>query len=223
MYIVGAADDGKGSWLNGISWNPAAEENIMEKVSDKVYQIKFENLPEEMGYEFKCAANGNWNANWGVSEGTEVVLNTPFAASFNAGNIKFDLDEDSDVTVTLDLTGFNYASKEGAKITIDVTPAIEETTAPVVETTAPVEETTVPVEETTVPAVETTAPVVETTAPVVEPTTVPAPSGYLTVTGTSNYFPQTVQSFTKDELAAKDNLVTVYFCPLLHYSLLPAA
>ncbi len=206
IRIVGAADSGKGNWLNGISWNEKADENLMTEITDKVYSITFNDLPEEMGYEFKIAANGSWNANWGIdAEKTEVVFNTPFDAAFNGNNITFDLDEESDVTVVLDLTNFDYPTKEGAKITIKVTPSEEEvTTAPVVE------------ETTTEPAVEetTTEPVVEetTTAPVAEETTVaPTPGSFLTVTGTSNYFPKTVQSFTKEELAAKDNLVTVTY------------
>ena len=206
IRIVGAADSGKGNWLNGISWNEKADENLMTEVAEKVYSITFNDLPEEMGYEFKIAANGSWNANWGIdAEKTEVVFNTPFDAAFNGNNITFDLDEDSDVTVVLDLTNFDYPTKEGAKITIKVTPSEEEvTTAPVVE------------ETTTEPAVEetTTEPVAEetTTAPVAEETTfAPTPGSFLTVTGTSNYFPKTVQSFTKEELAAKDNLVTVTY------------
>ena len=206
IRIVGAADSGKGNWLNGISWNEKADENLMTEITDKVYSITFNDLPEEMGYEFKIAANGSWNANWGIdAEKTEVVFNTPFDAAFNGNNITFDLDEDSDVTVVLDLTNFDYPTKEGAKITIKVTPSEEETTTePVVE------------ETTTEPAVEetTTEPVAEetTTAPVAEETTVaPTPGSFLTVTGTSNYFPKTVQSFTKEELAAKDNLVTVTY------------
>lgn len=92
----------------------------MAEVLPNIYRITFYNLPEEMGYEFKFAANGNWNANWGRGDNTEMVLNTPFDASFNAKNFIFDLEEDSNVTITLDLTGFDFATKSGAKVTIDV-------------------------------------------------------------------------------------------------------
>ena len=124
MRIVGAADINKGTWLNGISWNTAADENLMVEVLPDVYRITFYNLPNEMGYEFKFAANGNRNANWGRGDNTEMVLNTPFDASFNAKNFIFDLEEDSNVTITLDLTGFDFATKSGAKVTIDVEPAL---------------------------------------------------------------------------------------------------
>ncbi len=124
MRIVGAADINKGTWLNGISWNTAADENLMAEVLPDVYRITFYNLPEEMGYEFKFAANGDWNANWGVDEETDVAINAPINAVYNGSqNVSFDLDEESDVTLTLDLTDFDYATKSGAVITISVTPS----------------------------------------------------------------------------------------------------
>ena len=119
VRIVGAADENKGNWLNGISWEPDADANLMEQNGD-VYSITFNNLPEEMGYEFKIAANGNWNANWGLGKGESAVVNAPINATFNGENLKFDLDEESNVTVILDLTNFNKDTKEGAVITIDV-------------------------------------------------------------------------------------------------------
>ena len=48
IRIVGAADSGKGNWLNGISWNEKADENLMTEITDKVYSITFNDLPEEM-------------------------------------------------------------------------------------------------------------------------------------------------------------------------------
>ena len=119
VRIVGAADENKGNWLNGISWEPDADANLMEQNGD-VYSITFNNLPEEMGYEFKIAANGNWNANWGLGKGESAVVNAPINATFNGENLTFDLDEESNVTVILDLTNFNKDTKEGAVITIDV-------------------------------------------------------------------------------------------------------
>ncbi|MEE0675041.1 MAG: dockerin type I domain-containing protein [Ruminococcus sp.] len=119
VRIVGAADENKGNWLNGISWKPDADANLMEQNGD-VYSITFNNLPEEMGYEFKIAANGNWNANWGLGKGESAVVNAPINATFNGENLTFDLDEESNVTVILDLTNFNKDTKEGAVITIDV-------------------------------------------------------------------------------------------------------
>ncbi len=124
MRIVGAADINKGTWLNGISWNTAADENLMAEVLPNIYRITFYNLPNEMGYEFKFAANGDWNANWGVDEETDVAINAPINAVYNGSqNVSFDLDEESDVTLTLDLTDFDYATKSGAVITISVTPS----------------------------------------------------------------------------------------------------
>ena len=69
----------------------------------------------------------------------------------------------ADVTLRLDLTNFDYATKSGAKFTVTVTDKTggEETTVATEETTEATEETTVATEpETTVPATEhvTTAP-----------------------------------------------------------------
>ena len=127
IIIAGAADESKGSWLNGVSWDPSAMANIVPMVAPKVYSITFNNLPEEMGYEFKLAANGSWNANWGIADDTAFEFGTPFDAKFNGGNIKFDLEEKSNVTIVLDLTNFVYATKSGAKINIIVEPVKEYT------------------------------------------------------------------------------------------------
>ncbi len=123
VRIVGAADESKGNWLNGISWKPEADENLMEQNGD-VYSITFNDLPAEMGYEFKIAANGNWNANWGLTKGEAAVVNAPINAAFNGENLTFDLEEDSNVTVKLDLTSFDKVTKEGAVITIEAEPVV---------------------------------------------------------------------------------------------------
>ena len=80
-----------------------------------------------------------------------------FDAVYNGQNLTVNVPyEFADVTLRIDLSNFNYATKLGAVATVTVTEAPQvPTTAP--ETTVP--ETTVP--ETTVP--ETTAP--ETTVP----------------------------------------------------------
>ncbi len=47
MRIAGAADEAKGEWLHGISWQPGADENLMEEITDKVYQIRFTTSPKK--------------------------------------------------------------------------------------------------------------------------------------------------------------------------------
>ena len=159
MRTVG---NGDGNWLNGVGWDPAADDNLMTEVAPKVYEITYTDLDEFDNYQVKFAANGSWAANWGgVYEGSGVESQAVFNTSDNITvEVPYEL---ADVTLRLDLSNFDYATKQGATFTVTVTDKSE------------VPETTVP--ETTVP--ETTAPVEATTA---------APAG-VKVNATSNYFP----------------------------------
>ena len=162
MHAVGNGDPDDESWLNGVAWDPTANE--MEQVADKVYEITYHNVPEFDNYQVKFAANGKWADSWGsAEEGFTPESGVAFDAVYNGQNLTVNVPyEFADVTLRIDLSNFNYATKLGAVATVNVTEASQ------VPTTAP--ETTVP--ETTAP--ETTAP--ETTAPetTVPATTVPA-------------------------------------------------
>ena len=161
MHAVGNGDPDDESWLNGVAWDPTANE--MEQVADKVYEITYHNVPEFDNYQVKFAANGKWADSWGgAEEGFTPESGVAFDAVYNGQNLTVNVPyEFADVTLRIDLSNFDYATKLGAVATVTVTGAPQvPTTAP--ETTVP--ETTVP--ETTVP--ETTVP--ETTAP---ETTVP--------------------------------------------------
>ena len=156
MHAVGNGDPDDESWLNGIAWDPTANE--MEQVADKVYEITYHNVPEFDNYQVKFAANGKWADSWGsAEEGFTPESGVAFDAVYNGQNLTVNVPyEFADVTLRIDLSNFDYATKLGAVATVTVTGAPQvPTTAP--ETTVP--ETTVP--ETTVP--ETTAP--ETTVP----------------------------------------------------------
>ena len=161
MHAVGNGDPDDESWLNGAAWDPTANE--MEQVADKVYEITYHNVTAFDNYQVKFAANGTWADSWGsAEEGFTPESGVAFDAVYNGQNITVNVPyELADVTLRIDLSNFNYATKLGAVATVTVTEASQvPTTAP--ETTVP--ETTVP--ETTVP--ETTVP--GTTAPA---TTVP--------------------------------------------------
>ena len=162
MHAVGNGDPDDESWLNGVAWDPTANE--MEQVADKVYEITYHNVPEFDNYQVKFAANGKWADSWGsAEENFTPESGVAFDAVYNGQNLTVNVPyEFADVTLRIDLSNFNYATKLGAVATVTVTEASQ------VPTTAP--ETTVP--ETTAP--ETTAP--ETTAPetTVPATTVPA-------------------------------------------------
>lgn len=173
INAVGNGDPEDAAWLNGAAWDPAA--NPMTEVSDKVYEITFKNVTEFDNYQVKFAANGTWADSWG---GAEVNF-TPesgvaFDATYNGENLTVNVPyELADVTLRLDLSNFDYATKLGAVATVTVTEASQvPTTAP--ETTAPA--TTAPA--TTVPA--TTVPAT-TKAP--ETTIAPATEDATSSTG----------------------------------------
>ena len=152
MHAVGNGDPDDESWLNGVAWDPTANE--MEQVADKVYEITYHNVPEFDNYQVKFAANGKWADSWGsAEEGFTPESGVAFDAVYNGQNLTVNVPyEFADVTLRIDLSNFNYATKLGAVATVTVTEASQvPTTAP--ETTVPattVPETTVP--ETTVPA-----------------------------------------------------------------------
>lgn len=154
------AGNGDGNWLNGVPWDPSADENLMTEVSPDVYEITYTDIDEFDNYQFKFAANGSWSENWGgVYAGSGVETDAVFNSS---DSITFEVPyELADVTLRLDLTNFDYETKLGAKFTVTVTGKTE----PVSSVPATAES------ETTLPA-----------------TTV-ALTG-LNVTATSNYFPE---------------------------------
>ena len=105
IRVVG---NGDGAWLNGINWNPAADENKMTEVSPGVYEITYAQVPAGSDYQFKFAANGSWTDNWGAGGAAgEAVYNSNT-------NISLKLTETTDVTLRLNLNGFNESTKQGA-------------------------------------------------------------------------------------------------------------
>ena len=136
ITVVG---NGENSWLNGVAWGVDAEVNHMTQVSDKVYQIKYENIESaDDAYQFKFAANDDWAASWGLPEQSATPIGEEFDLAFNGQNMLLNtvsagFEEDSlvDVTITLDLTKFDYPSRSGAKATVKVepsTPAVDNLT-----------------------------------------------------------------------------------------------
>ena len=158
ITVVGNGED---NWLNGVAWGVDAEVNHMTQVSDKVYQIKYENIESaDDAYQFKFAANDDWAASWGLPEQSATPIGEEFDLTFNGQNMLLNtvsagFEEDSlvDVTITLDITNFDYSTRSGAKATVKVEPSTEEPT-----TTEPTTE-----EPTTAPAADTTYVVAGTT------------------------------------------------------------
>ena len=147
MHAVGNGDPDDESWLNGVAWDPTANE--MEQVADKVYEITYHNVPEFDNYQVKFAANGKWADSWGgAEEGFTPESGVAFDAVYNGQNLTVNVPyEFADVTLRIDLSNFNYATKLGAVATVTVTEASQ---APSTVPTSTVPTSTVPT--TTVPA-----------------------------------------------------------------------
>ena len=181
INAVGNGDPEDAAWLNGAAWDPAA--NPMTEVSEKVYEITFKNVTKFDNYQVKFAANGGWTDSWGsAAENFTPESGVEFDAAYNGENLTVNVPyEFADVTLKLDLTNFDYATKAGAKATVTVT-----------EVSTPAETTEVATTEaTTAPATQATA------APEKAP---------LTVNATSNVF-----STAKAEYNSKTNQVTVCY------------
>ena len=136
ITVVG---NGENNWLNGVAWGVDAEVNHMTQVSDKVYQIKYENIESaDDAYQFKFAANDDWAASWGLSEQSAAPIGEEFDLTFNGQNMLLNtvsagFEEDSlvNVTITLDISKFDYSTRTGAKATVKVepsTPAVDNLT-----------------------------------------------------------------------------------------------
>ena len=127
MHAVGNGDPDDESWLNGVAWDPTANE--MEQVADKVYEITYHNVPEFDNYQVKFAANGTWADSWGsAEEGFTPESGVAFDAVYNGQNITVNVPyELADVTLRIDLSNFNYATKTGAVATVTVTDTVPKT------------------------------------------------------------------------------------------------
>ncbi len=121
VYAVG---NGDGAWLGDVKWDPAAEKNKMTEVREGVYQITYSNVECFDNYQVKFAANGSWVDNWGYADYTAIPGPGTYGAAYNGQNIIVNVTPElADVTLTLDLTGFNYATKTGAAFTVEITEA----------------------------------------------------------------------------------------------------
>ena len=86
MHAVGNGDPDDESWLNGVAWDPTANE--MEQVADKVYEITYHNVPKFDNYQVKFAANGKWADSWGgAEENFTPESGVAFDAVYNGENL----------------------------------------------------------------------------------------------------------------------------------------
>ena len=118
---ITAVGAGQGNFLNGIVWDPDAADNQMTEVKPGVYEITFEDCDTNTDYQFKFAANGGWDMNWGLVKETEAKLNEPNPAQYNSDNILFNVESEEEtvnVTIQLDISNWDTVKKGGATYTI---------------------------------------------------------------------------------------------------------
>ena len=110
-------------------YNYCTEYNKMTQVDEYVYQLKVDNLTNDTTYSFSFRNKqenfiDSWNAEYGInpiSFGVDYnAIMYPYNYSWSEMNFAVPY-EHSSVIITLDLTEFDYISKQGAKYRVDVT------------------------------------------------------------------------------------------------------
>ncbi|MCR5652296.1 MAG: starch-binding protein, partial [Ruminococcus sp.] len=113
-------------------WNFSTAPEMTETTAG-VYTYTAENV-KKGDYNYKFAANGDWDANWGAGADDEALSGDAVWNSQN--NFFLSLSEVSDVTFTIDISKFEFATKSGAVYEVTVTPAEGGETTATTATTA---------------------------------------------------------------------------------------
>ena len=122
-YKVYAVGNGVGAWLNGISWNPGAEANLMTENTKDVWTFNgsFDDQVPATA-EFKFAIDGTWDVNFGIAGDATVANGVEMDAVKGGENIKIPaLTAASTVTAVLDLSNYDAETDTGAKVTVSWT------------------------------------------------------------------------------------------------------
>ncbi len=133
VHSVIAIGNGEGAYLNGVNWDPSNTANSMTEVTEGVWELEMTDIDAFDNYNFKFAVNsvdayGNptsnpWANNFGAAVNQLYPTGSSYDAVYNGKNCIFEVDEDgSTVTLQLDLTGFNYLTRQGAKFKVTVVP-----------------------------------------------------------------------------------------------------
>lgn len=123
-----AAGNGNGAWLNGVSWNTRNKLNTLTETSDGIWEIEYENVNANDLYKVKFAVNPFdysrlWDYCFGLEQTGTIENGEEVEAALGGENCIVEVDEDgSTVHIRLDLRDFDYRTKQGAKLTITVTP-----------------------------------------------------------------------------------------------------
>ena len=117
------AANGEGNWAHGESWNAATTTNRMTEVAPSVWEISFNNVPAKE-CQFKFCFDGTWDHEFG---GTFAAFGAEGAAVYGntSSSINFTSVAGSEITIRLDLSNFNFATKEGATFTVSQIEPIE--------------------------------------------------------------------------------------------------
>lgn len=122
IEIAGNGDD---EWLSGFNWEPDSGVNVMEEISENVYQIVYTGISGNDNAQFKFTANGSWSNNWGgIFTGFDEETDAVYIGENNIVMVIGEGDDDTNtytLVITLDLTGFDYSSKTGAKFKVTQT------------------------------------------------------------------------------------------------------
>ncbi len=183
---ISVVGNGQGSWLNNQNWDfdwvSTIRYNSLSRIADDIYTITYYEVVPSADYRFEFVVNGSWTNSFGLEPSANIPdLDKPFELDYNGDSIILNTVKYgyalSDITLTVDLSGFDYHNKKGAKLTVEVAdsavrdPSLSATQA----------QSTPDTPNSTLASGET-----------VPPTTVDPLSGVLnlTVNATSNYFPE---------------------------------
>lgn len=129
VKTIVAAGNGSGAYLNDRYWEPANGLNLLKETSKGIWEITYKNVSANDLYQFKLAINSvnstdnPWNLCFGAQSAERCPVNREFDAVYGGREVLFKVDEDdSDLTIRLDIRNFDFRTKQGAKLTITVTP-----------------------------------------------------------------------------------------------------
>lgn len=120
IYQVNLVGDGKNNFLYNNTWNIYTC-GIVSDGEGRFSEITFRHVTPNEPYTFRFVGNQDWNTSFGAKG--EVKLNEDNNAVYDGGNITFTPVSDAEyvnITVSFDLTNYDYATKTGATFRIDV-------------------------------------------------------------------------------------------------------
>lgn len=122
ISIIGSGIEALGEWNTDIA---------MTEISEGIYELTLSNVPAGSWPNLKFRANNAWDHDFGCADGNVgAVSGTATEAVYKGANIWFEVAEESNVTLRLDLTAFDYSTKSGASFTVTITPVSAEPSTP---------------------------------------------------------------------------------------------